>query len=714
FLDHHLRVGNSLIGAWVKDLGSLPGKGKKGRAAPIDPHTVGLFEGKLKERLPVVLGEVMELLRKPSDRVEDIREKETIYSRILELLRPFKEVADVWTATWFGVEVSETEYEDMLPKLADTPQVWESEVRSRGWFQRALEEAAHRHFFHWELEFPEVFFGSEARRSPDGGFNAVVGNPPYQFGENVPADTKPFYEHNFSLASGQYDTYWLFCERSFDLLTVNGFHGFIVPDAMLVRDEAEKLRTKLLFEAKLTDLAPVGPVFNDPNVSAVILICQQGRPNAQNVRVWCRHGEMLSYVQSWSQSILAKTPRCRLWVSLSAAQYALIMKIIQQTTVLSAFVDISRGEELGRKDLKKASRTTPSNNIDFIPILIGEDIAPLNAPESTHVIARDCITKPIENYSSTKIVLRKTGRTLVATVDNKRFVTLQSVYNLVNKQCNPLSIFYLAALLKSTLLSYFVQTTVTEYKGLFPQLNQTTVEELPIRRIAFVTPKENRQMLVEKAKKLYYAGLKADRETISASTAFSKVVQIVESCLKKVFQPDPGLVLKHNCDPLNRDWQIPEGALWEQSDVVHDILAFLAEEMIRLNQEKQREMKSFLAWLEAELQVQPNKYGDTGIEALTGKTQLKNYLGDYQKNEPELPFEELWKILQKNKSRIGRKLTHEFMAELHAAYERTLAKLRPIKERLRLTDDLIDQIVYPLYGLTKEEITLVEKSQDTL
>jgi len=189
---------------------------------------------------------------------------------------------------------------------------------------------------------------------------------------------------------------------------------------------------------------------------------------------------------------------------------------------------------------------------------------------------------------------------------------------------------------------------------------------------------------------------------------FGELLLFVEERLKKIHQPDPELVRKHNADPLNKHWQIPEGALWEQSDVVHDLLAFLAEEMIRLNEEKQKEIKTFLAWLEAELEIQPDKKGNTGIEALTGKTKLKNYLGDYQKGEPELPFEEFWKILKKNKNRIGRPLSHEFMAQLREAYERSLAKLRPIKERLRLTDALIDQIVYRLYGLTEEEIQIVE------
>ena len=72
------------------------------------------------------------------------------------------------------------------------------------------------------------------------------------------------------------------------------------------------------------------------------------------------------------------------------------------------------------------------------------------------------------------------------------------------------------------------------------------------------------------------------------------ILNFIDERLKKIQKPDPELVKKHNADPLNKDWQIPEGALWEQSDVVHDVLAFLAER------------------------------GNTGIEALTNKIKIKN------------------------------------------------------------------------------------------
>jgi type II restriction/modification system DNA methylase subunit YeeA len=45
---------------------------------------------------------------------------------------------------------------------------------------------------------------------------------------------------------------------------------------------------------------------------------------------------------------------------------------------------------------------------------------------------------------------------------------------------------------------------------------------------------------------------------------------------------------------------------------------------------------------------------------------------------------------------------------IKSEYEKSLSKLLPLKEKLRKTDWLIDQIVYKLYGLTEEEIKIVE------
>jgi hypothetical protein len=50
--------------------------------------------------------------------------------------------------------------------------------------------------------------------------------------------------------------------------------------------------------------------------------------------------------------------------------------------------------------------------------------------------------------------------------------------------------------------------------------------------------------------------------------------------------------------------------------------------------------------------------------------------------------------------------------KIRAEFETSVAKLQPLFERIELTDKLIDQIVYKLYGLTPEEIAVVEGSSD--
>lgn len=137
--------------------------------------------------------------------------------------------------------------------------------------------------------------------------------------------------------------------------------------------------------------------------------------------------------------------------------------------------------------------------------------------------------------------------------------------------------------------------------------------------------------------------------------------------------------------------------------MVHDLLAHLAEQMIAMNKEKQAEVKGFLAWLEREI--------GASIDDLTNKTRLRNYLGDYQKGESHLTLEEVLDILRKNRRKLrvdpGQRAFQERLAR---EYQASLERLLPLKSRLAATDRLIDLIVYRLYGLTEEEVAIVEGS----
>jgi len=173
------------------------------------------------------------------------------------------------------------------------------------------------------------------------------------------------------------------------------------------------------------------------------------------------------------------------------------------------------------------------------------------------------------------------------------------------------------------------------------------------------------------------------------------LIQFIDQRLKKQHNPDPELVKKHSADPLNKDFQIKEGELVEQSDVVHDVLAFLAEKMIEYNKKKNKEIKSFLGWLEREV--------GTKVEHLTGKTTIKKY--------HETTVDNLINIFKKNKKKLHIDPSRrDFQDKLSAEFDKSLQKLTPLKRKIEMTDRLIDQIVYKLYGLTEEEMKIVEEN----
>ena len=135
----------------------------------------------------------------------------------------------------------------------------------------------------------------------------------------------------------------------------------------------------------------------------------------------------------------------------------------------------------------------------------------------------------------------------------------------------------------------------------------------------------------------------------------------------------------------------------ERSDVVHDLLAFLAERMLEMNKQKQQEIRGFLGWLEG--------FMGAKVEDLTPKTKLQGYY--------EHDYESFLAVLKKNKKKLAIDPARREPAEaLRAEFEGSMKKLLPLRERIRQTDELIDATVYKLYGLTEEELGIVEGRKD--
>ncbi len=95
--------------------------------------------------------------------------------------------------------------------------------------------------FKWEEEFSEIM--------KEGGFDIVIGNPPYVRIQNLEDTETEYFNNNFKSAFKNYDIYLLFVEKSLELLRNNGKLGFIIPSKFINADYGLGLRN-LISETK--------------------------------------------------------------------------------------------------------------------------------------------------------------------------------------------------------------------------------------------------------------------------------------------------------------------------------------------------------------------------------------------------------------------------------------------------------------------------------
>ena len=260
FLDHHLRCGDSLVGASLVDIHRQPpsDRGKRIRRGALPLFSAENLESELHAIVTSRLG----LAREADDTLEQVKRKERALASLSGPDGPlarWKSAADLWCAGWFVQAGNGRVFDDLVREALGERGTLPSHV-SQPLRDAARDAATTRRFFHWTLEFPEIYFDESGRPLEEPGFDAILGNPPW---EMLRADN-PLTETDtprsatdvarFARNSGIYtlqgaghsNLYQLFVERGLALLKRQGRLGFIVPSTLGSDHGSAALRRELL------------------------------------------------------------------------------------------------------------------------------------------------------------------------------------------------------------------------------------------------------------------------------------------------------------------------------------------------------------------------------------------------------------------------------------------------------------------------------------
>jgi type I restriction-modification system DNA methylase subunit len=433
--------------------------------------------------------------------------------------------------------------------------------------------------FDWEKEFPQVFSVGRAVPSPprrdgdiapyQGGFDVVIGNPPYEriqvMQANAP-EAAEFLKANYrAAASGNFDIYVCFIERGLQLLNANGFFGYICPHKFFQAEYGQELRTLLTESGHVRDIVSFGDqqVFPQATTYTCLLFLQkqpQAKPifiKVDDIAAWRSTGEAASgkiapasftgeqwnFVLSDGAELFAKlneqpvrlrdvAERIAQGIRTSANPvYVLDLRSMDASTVTAFSEQLQREVKLERKsvalflqgqDLRRYFLETCSKVV-ILPYQIKAGRATL-IPESQlrkklpltydYLLQNKVVLeqreegrmrgeewyafiypKNLELMSAPKLLVPDIANFASFAFDEAGEFAFTSGYGITLKAGAKESPAYLLGLLNSRLLDFYLKQVSTTMRGGYFRYFTQFIEQLPIKR---VDPKRKTEVKLEK------------------------------------------------------------------------------------------------------------------------------------------------------------------------------------------------------------------------
>ncbi|GAA0530934.1 TaqI-like C-terminal specificity domain-containing protein [Halorubrum ejinorense] len=751
FLDHHLKDGNSLVGSDITEVLSDDSEENGGQLT-----LTQAFARVRQDTLGHVMDLMADLLAYDNDSLESVKSMEELYDEIRDdpLYTRLFELANVHTAEEFGCDVPEDAYEQMAGAIEDADD-W-AEIREKDWFIAAQATADQQDFFHWELEFPEVFFNGDGEKLDGSGFDVVVGNPPWVSNWELTEANKDLPERLESIypevAVGHWDMYVLFCYKSLQLTQKNnGQHAFITPSSLGTEKYARNIRKYLIEETDIRQLIHFGErsIFQEVDRQCLIYISSPGANTNRKTQIIEYDGTSFSPELDVDQSMFLEYSNYSIRPSLAGTDMEIKNKLESSSTLLGRVCCVNVGvvahsASESELEFKKDDVIHMEDGDGFKKYIQGSNIERYSinweGEYIDYVSKKNHFHRPKfrELFESDKIVVPRissSGNRISACYDKTGYYNNDNVTNLVNwspeirKKQNPkefdihprasdFNTACLTAIINSNVLSYYfskflaTDTLQGSYTSIYPQ----DLRKLPLPTLNTLSQS---------------ATINNSDHNFGESSYLDTLSKLTNELQeKKLTYKSLNLNLIDYVGGDSGEKRLSEIGLLQPTE--KNILESDATDYENLRTGSVRvEQNGPTVTIEATARYKPDdedahetdQWGYTETEYLPAFriTDLTEREADLIEHFVPVAVDEAGgfanfrETATKTNSLIDRLKAIELpdvddVADNLENYLETKERAEELDAKIEQTDKLIDEIVYELYGLTDEEIEIVEEA----
>lgn len=294
--------------------------------------------------------------------------------------------------------------------------------------------------FHWETAFAKVF--------DQGGFDVVIGNPPYGIFLSDEEDT--YYKKNYPLTSYKINLYILFIERMFQIFD-KGLVQFIIPKSLLFNTYFKDIREYLLTKSSIHEVFMISEkIFPDAEVGGSLILKYEivNNPNISNKMKLISADKYFDYdgqtalVNEISQEFFLSVPHFE--ISPIAEGADLIVEKLHILKTIREFYNLKNGLNPG--NIKQILIADEKLSDNYKPIIWGKELntnsiqwggqyvnydyniadnlslEDIQSKEGMKKQTRiDFALRTPDLFETEKIVVRKTGDRFIAAKDTNNY-----------------------------------------------------------------------------------------------------------------------------------------------------------------------------------------------------------------------------------------------------------------------------------------------------